>query len=621
MSIADCFTGYRKTLLSLSVILPLLAVLVLGTPVLAAPMITLTPASGAIGTKIVIDGINFDSYKGDNIYIYFDDTEITDSPLTVPDTGVFSTEYYVPAEAEIGRHWINVYSNPDQTNMLAKGFFIIEETMITLDTVDGPTGTDVTISGIGFYADRTVTISYYNIIGEKVGTIVASPTGEFSYHLVIPASTAGEHKITAANAEGNQSEATFEVIPAITISRTSAGPGELLNITGTGFGHRSDIIISFGTRGVATARTDDYGNFEVECNVPEMKPNPYDVKAEDEDGNLDKAKFTITAGAKLNQTEGSVGSRIAIEGSGFAVGGTVTIDYDKLRVGTVTADNNGAFNVFFDVPPSIGGEHVITISDGTITKQFAFTLESDAPPVPSLLLPANNSETRAEAYLDWADVIDPSAPVIYSLQIASDHNFSSLVLKKEGLAESEYILTKEEQLAAVKQGIPYYWRVKARDSANNEGEWSVPWTFFVSAPQAPVLQQPTPDIDIEAPVFFNWQSVTSLSPPVTYDLQVATDLNFTAVILEKKGLLDSEYLSSEEEELPELKQEAPYYWRVKAIDSASNESEWSSLGSFYVGSAFSFPGWAIGTLIGIVVIIVGFIAFRVGRRTAFHPPE
>ena len=137
----------------------------------------------------------------------------------------------------------------------------------------------------------------------------------------------------------------------------------------------------------------------------------------------------------------------------------------------------------------------------------------------------------------------------------------------------------------------------------------------------PALQQPTPDITVEAPVFFNWQSVSSLSPPISYTLQVATDLNFTGIVLEKIDLADSEYLSLEEEELPELKQDAPYYWRVKAIDSASNESEWSAPGSFYVGSSFSMPGWAIGILIGIAVIIVGFIAFRVGRRTAFNPPE
>jgi hypothetical protein len=621
MRIAGCFTGYRKSLLLPAVIMPLLAVMIMTTPVLAAPMVTLTPASGAIGTRIVIDGTNFDSYKGDEIYIDFDDTEITDSPLTVPDTGTFSTIYYVPPEVEVGRHWVSVYSDVDRANMLAKGFFIVEEATINLDTADGPTGTGVTIDGFGFYADRTVTVSYYNIIGEKIGTAVASPTGEFTYSFVIPNSTAGKHKITAANAEGNLAETTFEVIPTITLSLGSAGPGELLTITGTGFGHRSDIIISFGTRGVATARTDDYGNFEVECNVPEMKPNPYDVKAEDEEGNLDKAKFTITAGAKLNQTAGSVGSKINIEGSGFAIGGTITIKYDDSSIGTVIADNNGAFNVFFDVPPGIGGEHVITISDGATTKKFAFTLESEAPPVPALRLPANNSETRAEAYLDWADVNDPSTPVVYSLQIASDHNFSSLVLEKEGLTESEYTLTKDERLAAAKQGLPYYWRVKARDSASNESEWSEPWTFFVSAPLAPVLQQPTPDIEIEAPIFFNWQNVDSLSPPVTYNLQVATDLNFTAIILEKTGLADSEYLSSEEDVLPELKQEAPYYWRVKAIDNAGNESEWSAPGSFSVGSSFSFPGWAIGVLAAIVVIIVGFIAFRVGRRTAFHPPE
>ena len=52
-----------------------------------------------------------------------------------------------------------------------------------------------------------------------------------------------------------------------------------------------------------------------------------------------------------------------------------------------------------------------------------------------------------------------------------------------------------------------------------------------------------------------------------------------------------------------------------AIDDAANESEWLAPGSFYVG--FTFPGWAIYTLIGIVALLVGFLAFWFGRRTAY----
>jgi len=621
MKMVDYLARYNKMLLTLAIALPLLAVLVPSTPAQAAPVITLTPTSGAIGTMVTVNGTVFDSYKGDNIYIFFDDTEIPGSPLTVPETGSFIAEFNIPDDAIPGRHWIEARSETTSTSMLTMSFFIVEEAEIDLDVLDGSVGTNVVISGNGFYSGRTVTLYYYNIIKDKIGTVIASSTGQFSYRFVIPNSTGGVHKITATNAEGNSAEIQFEVLPSIALNLSSAGPGELLTIRGTGFGHRSNVNINFGTRTVASARSDDYGNFEVQFNVPEVNPNPYDVKAQDEEGNVDKVKFTVTAGANLSQSSGSIGSKLTVRGSGFKTGGTVTIDYDNLRVATVTADNNGAFSATFNVPAGGSGAHVITVSDGPTTKQFAFTVESEAPPVPGLLLPADSSETRSKAYLDWQDVTDPSLPVTYSLQVAADQNFSSLVLEKTGLTDSEYTLSEEEWLEAVKKYAPYYWRVKTTDSANNASEWSVPWSFYVSAPPVPSLMLPTSGSKAEVPVFFYWQGVTSRSPPVTFSLQVATDLNFTSIVLDKKGLTDSAYTLTEDEELPDVRPEAPYYWRVKARDSANNESEWSAPWSFYTGSSFTLPGWVAYTLIVIIVIVVGYLAFRVGRRTAFRPPD
>lgn len=620
MKIADCFARYNKMLLTLAIALPLLAVLVPSTPAQAAPVITLTPTSGATGTMVTINGNVFDSYKGDSIYIFFDDTEIPGSPLTVAETGTFTIAFNIPDDAAPGRHWVEARREAATNSMLTRSFFIVEEAEIDLDVLDGSVGTNVVISGNGFYSGRTVTLYYYNIIKDKIGTVIASPTGQFSYRFVIPNSTGGIHKITATNAEGNSAEIQFEALPSIALNLSSAGPGELLTIIGTGFGHRSNVNISFGTRTVAKARSDDYGNFEVQFNVPEVNPNPYDVKAQDEEDNVDKVKFTVTAGANLSQSSGSVGSNLTIRGSGFKTGGTVTIDYDNLRVASVTADNNGAFSATFNVPAGGSGAHVITVSDGETTKQFAFTVESETPPVPGLLLPADSSETRAKVHQDWQDVTDPSLPVVYSLQVASDRNFSSLVLEKTGLTDSEYTLAEEERLEAVKKYAPYYWRVKATDSANNASEWSAPWSFYVSAPPVPSPMLPASGSKAEVPVLFYWRGVTSLSPPVTFNLQVATDLNFTSIVLDKKGLTDSEYTLAEDEELPDVRSEAPYYWRVKARDSANNESEWSAPWSFYTGSSFTLPGWVTYTLIAIIVIAVGYLAFRVGRRTAFRPP-
>ena len=610
----DCVIQYNKILRTLAVVLPLLVAFLVSTPALAAPVITLSPTSGAVGTKVTMTGINFASYVGDSISVFFDGEEIANSPMIVPQTGNFIVDFNIPGDAAPGRHSIMVSNG----TMSLESSFIVLRTEIRLDVEEGTTGTMVTIEGWGFYAGKMVTLYYYNRIGEKLGTEVASAIGEFSYPFIIPDSVVGKHKVTVVNVEGNSAEAEFEVIPSITLNPTAGAPGELLMVSGTGFGYRSDVSIYFRSDEVAFAKTDEYGNFEVTFNIPEMSAGTYEVKAEDEDDNLDKAKFVIAAGARLNQIVGSVGTEITISGSGFKPGETLTIKFDSLEVATATADSSGTFTGAFNVPLSASGKHLVTVSDGETTKQLAYSVEAMAPPVPSLLLPADTSETRAEAYFDWAAVIDPSLPITYNLQVASDRNFTSIVLEKAGLTDSEYALAGEEKLAAVTQENPYYWRLKAVDSAANESEWSTPWSFYVVAPPVPELLLPQMGIKAEELVCFDWGDVTALSSPVTYVLQVASDENFASIVLEKEGLADSIYTLIEEEKLPAVKEEAPYYWRVKAIDAAANESEWSSPLSFYVGFSFALPGWVIYLLIGLGVILIGFFAFWMGRRTAYY---
>jgi len=610
----------RKRLFSLAVIIPLLAVFVLSTPALAAPVVTLTPASGVVGTEVTITGAVFDSYKGDIVHIFFDDEEISGSPMEVPQTGEFIIPFIIPAGTTPGRHWVRVRSEVGSTSFLAENFFIIEEAAITLDAIDGTVGTEVTINGKGFYAGRTVNLYYFNIVGDPITSTTASSEGRFSHDFIIPASTGGVHKITASNAEGNSAEAEFEVVSELTLNLASAGPMELLTARGTGFGYRSKVNITFGALTVATAKTGDYGNFEIEFNVPDIQPNTYDIKAQDELGNIDIAKFTVTAGVNLSETTEAVGSQLTVKGSGFIPNGPVDIKYDEQVVATAVADNNGAFTVTFDVPPSEGGNHVITVSDGTTTKQLVFAVESEAPQKPALLVPSNNTSTRATVHFDWHDVTDPSLPVVYDLQIAADENFLSLVLVKEGLAESVYSLTEEETLFTIAETTTYFWRVKAIDAARNESLWSDPWSFLVNPPPAPLLLIPLSDSKSGMPVQFNWQAVSSLSLPITYTLQLATDLDFSSVIFEKAELTASDFTLNEEEGL-ELEGEIAYFWRVKALDAANNESAWSDPSSFYIDTSSGFPGWAIFTLIGIAVIIAVFIAFRVGRRTAYRPPD
>ena len=582
------------------------------TPVMAGPEINISPDSGAVGTTVTISGENWDSYKGDKIYIYFAGEELSASPIVVPQTGIFHLDFTIPEDAEPDEHIIRVRAEWGST--LVTNTFTVLEPEISLSKKSGSVGSKLVVDGEGFYADRVVTIYYDTKI---IGTLTASSTGEFSYSFNIPYSTAGAHAIIVENAKDNSDEVEFEVIPRITINPVTGAVGSILEVSGNGFASKSDVSVFFQNDEVAYARTDNYGTFKAASfNVPKTPPGTSNIKVKDEKGNTVRYEFTIIAGARVDRTKASVGSELTISGTGFEANGEIGMEFDGVAVTTITADSSGAFQIVFKVPASQHGEHVITVSDGVNTRQLAFEIESDAPPVPAPVSPDDRSETKSAAYFDWKGVDDPSLPVRYQLQIASDSGFAVVVMEKT-LAESEYRLSEAEPLPTVTADSPYYWRIKAIDGAANESEWSVPRSFLVLAPSAPVLLLPESDSEAEAEAYFDWEDATSLSLPVTYQIQVAKDQDFTELIMEEAGLTESEYTAMEEEKLAAVKKDAPYYWRVRAIDDAGNESEWSVPGSFHVGFYLALPGWALYTLIAFGAIIIGFLAFWLGRRTAF----
>ena len=506
-------TGRILRILAVAVILTLAMVLIPATPALALPEITLSPTFGSAGTRVTITGIGFESFKGTDISIFFDNIEIANSPLTISGSGTFTTDFEIPDDTETGMTYVRVRTILGGE---ARKSFIVEEPEIRLDTSEGAVGTMVAIEGKGFYAGGTVDLYYYrNGSRVNVGDRVAGPTGEFTYTLAIPDSSAGEHKIKGEDTLDNSAEVSFEVIPAITVSPSSGAIGGELTVSGTGFGGESDVTIYFNNIMMAEDTANKYGSFEVTFNVPTLESGTYGIEADDDEDNRAEATFTVAVGASLDPAAGFAGIPVIVSGVGFKAGTFVTITYDGLEVATAIPGSNGDFSATFIVPDSTGGNHVITITDGTNTATVFFAMETEAPLASVLLLPEDDTKTGAAANFDWEDVTDPSG--------------------------------------------------------------------------------------------------------VTYTLQVATRDNFAAsyLVLEKAGLIASEYAIAEEEELEPSSKEAPHYWRVKAVDGASNEGEWSDVSSFYVGSSFTLPDTVRKVLIGLAIAGAGFLGFWMGRRTAY----
>jgi hypothetical protein len=342
----------------------------------------------------------------------------------------------------------------------------------------------VDISGTGFRASKTITITLGDLaVDTTPSSITTDDYGSFSGSFIVPESYSGTHTVKVQDSAGNDATTSFSTTHSMSIDRTSGVSGDSVDISGTGFRASKTITITLGDLAVDTTpssiTTDDYGSFSGTLIVPVVVSDVYPVEVSD-GSNQSITDFTLAAGAEINKMTGHVGTEITVSGTGFTADSTVSITYDDEEVASTTVNSNGTLEATFEIPPSKHGSHTIVASDSDNKKEFIFTMESEAPSIPKPLKPEESIKADAQAVFDWEDVEDPSS-VTYTLQVSTDEDFtsSSIVLEKTGLTESEYTLTEEEELEAVKEEEPYYWRVKAIDGASNESGWASPGSFYV----------------------------------------------------------------------------------------------------------------------------------------------
>ena len=358
---------------------------------------------------------------------------------------------------------------------------------ITIKPDKGTVGTSVEIIGTDFFSDEDIAINYDEIdLDIDSGDTKTDSSGEFTAYVTVPKSTAGVHHVTVIQLE-NGVVAEFSVEPGVTINPTSGESDTRVTILGTGFGRRENVVIYFSASEVAKIPTDRLGDFVATFSVPKFTAGLYEIEIDDGE-NIQTTKFTIISPPKLpipkppvmpavieiDRLAGNVGAEIVVSGTGFVKDGTVTVEYDNELVTSTTINASGVFVTSFHIPTSAYGDHIMIISDGLNTKELTFTVESEAPAKPNLLLASPILvKEGTDILLDWEDVMDKSMPVTYTLQLASNDGFSSgsILLEKTELPDSEYLMDLSET-EPLRPRRSYYWRVRAVDSAANAGEWT-----------------------------------------------------------------------------------------------------------------------------------------------------
>lgn len=561
------------------------------------PLVTLSSASGYVGDTITVTGTGF--YTGSTVTVYFDSTVwFTTTALA---NGTFSVATTVPASVR-GTHTVQGYDVSGYSP--AASFTTYSK--ITVTPASGGVGDNITISGTGFAASQSIAITFDGVaMTTTPAAVTTTSVGSFGpSSFTVPAGVRGSHTIRAQDVSGNYATATFTTTQSITLTPTSGPNGTKVTVNGTGFNASATITTYFDdvpvTTTPAVVTTDTTGAFSsTSFNIPSSSGGTHQIKASD-GTNTDTETFTVTATISISPTSGYVGMKVTVTGTGFlASKSDVTILFNNVLVKTTSTDTKGVLSTSFDVPAKVAGTYTIRVSDGTISKDTDFTVTTSATisPVTSTTSPGHVGDNITVTGVGFMP--DSTLTITYdntteaSTTVASDGTFS-VTFPAPASVKGAHTVTASDNVS------------------------SIPLTFVMeaTAPAVPTLSKPDAGTKAKSQATFEWAAVTDLSG-VTYTLQIATDTAFTELVLEKELLTESEYTLTKAEKLESVSQETPYYWRVKAIDGASNESAWSDAGSFYVGFFLS-QQTIIYIIIGIGAVILILLAFWLGQRRAIH---
>jgi hypothetical protein len=381
--------------------------------------------------------------------------------------------------------------------------FIVLDGTIQLNPSEGAVDTQVEIKGQGLRSDQRIRVKYdEKPIDIASGATKTDGSGSFTCTVIVPDSSAGTHTVVVTDETGNQPQVYFDVKPKVTLTPSSVIMGKAVEIRGTGFGETEDISVTFNGKRVPTTpliiRTNYNGSFTASFAASnEAGTGTVTLEVSDSSFNKTSTQFTILpittiqAAITLNPattsaSPGYVGIQITVEGTKFAANSEVTLVYSgagSMPIARANTDNKGDFLTTFTAPPSTGGDHSVTATDGANTASAIFFMELKSPAVPILLSPKSGSAVGAAAYFDWSDVTDESG-LTYTLQVATDASFNSVILEKENLTQSEYTLGQAEELAPSGRQLQHSWRVKAIDGAFNESEWTAPVMFYIGSSPA-----------------------------------------------------------------------------------------------------------------------------------------
>ena len=547
-----------------AVLLPSVLLFPIISPALAASgTLSFSPTQGTVGTTVSIPstcGYSSGTYQ----LIWDDDQIIAEGTIS---QGCVSVSFVVP-EAPRGKHKVTL----KVADKVISGEFTVLAS-ISITPTKAAVGSEVTITGKGFNANESGIQVLYDGNPVKTG-ISASGKGSWETTFKVPPSVRGNHKVTAQGTTpaSEVGELTLAVIPSISINPASGSVGTVVSIAGTGFtSGETNIRVTYdGITTKSGIAADATGSWQSSFSVPASARGSHDigaVGAVTPAEEVSPVSFTVSPVIKVEPASGYLGDAIYVgdslwvNGIGFEAnesGIRVTFDGSQLA-SNIIADAKGSWSTKIMVPPTVKGKHAIAAS-GNVNKP------GEVPEVMVVVSP------KLE--------LSPTSGAIGEEVMLSGNGFAAsqaLIISYDGNQLAISAATDTKGNFATRFKVP---PSKAGDHTITVADaamsvCSVKFTVESTPPPTPRLLSPEAGSKLgvigKTVVSFDWEEVTDPSG-VYYTLEISPTSDFSGTVLRKDGLSASEYTLTKKEALPRGK----YYWRVRAVDGAGNESGWAT---------------------------------------------
>ena len=283
--------------------------------VITQRIILVTPNNGTVGCQVELRGNGYGSSETVSIGL---GTTPTITQVTVGQNGLFIA-VFTTTEQFFGSKTITAAGL--STGCVDYGYFIITPKVVITPSM-GTIGTMVTVSGTGYRANERVRVDFGSL--KPIATVYANSVGSFESVFAVDTQGYGTTTIIgtglSAGSPVRVAICVFGIIPQTFISPLSGTVGQMIAVSGNGWGYMECVMVDFGTTAsIMTANTNDRGTFATAFSVDVQPAGRTTITVTGINSKQVFANsFLITSKiAEYSPTTGTVGTTINLTGNGY----------------------------------------------------------------------------------------------------------------------------------------------------------------------------------------------------------------------------------------------------------------------------------------------------------------